>query len=727
MKVCVAGLWHLGTVAAACLASANHEVVGYDEDSAAIDGLNQARVPVFEPDLEALVASGIARKRLRFTTRPEEALREAAVLLVAWDTPVDEGDRAEVGAVLRRVESLLPHAAAGTLVLVSSQLPVGSTARLERRCAELRPDAGISFACSPENLRLGHAVESFTKPARVVAGTRSASSRDRIAELFTPFTDRFEWMSVESAELTKHALNAFLATSVAFANEIAAIAERVGADAAEVARGLKSDPRVGGGAYVAPGGAFAGGTLARDVVFLNERAATLGVPIRLLPAVLDSNDAHRRWAMRRLDALLGAVAGRVVAVWGLAYKPGTDTLRRSDAVALCRALSARGATVRAFDPLVRALPSDLSPVLTLAPSPIDAARGADAVVVGTDWPELRRLAADDLVAAGAPIVLDANRFLAGTLGRDSRLRYVTVGSPVRGHDVPRAVPRGGWSALITGASRGFGFAVARAFLQAGADVMLCARDGEALCHARQALVREFGERRTILAEASDVSDERDAGRLVASALKAFPDLGVVVNNAGVYGPKGAVEDAKWGDWVETVGTNLFGSVLFCRLLVPHFKKRGSGKIIQISGGGATAPLPFLSAYAASKAAVVRFAETLAEELRPFHIDVNAVAPGALNTRMLDEVLTAGPESVGDAFYAKARRQKDEGGTPLERGADLCLFLASPASDGITGKLISAVWDPWHDLPARRAEIENSDIYTLRRIVPADRGKTWGVG
>jgi UDPglucose 6-dehydrogenase len=235
-------------------------------------------------------------------------------------------------------------------------------------------------------------------------------------------------MTVESAEMTKHALNAFLATSVAFANEIAAISEQVGADALDVARGLKSDVRIGARAYLAPGASFAGGTLARDVVFLSERARALQLPLHLIPSVRDSNESHREWALRRLQSALGDVHGRTVAVWGLTYKPGTDTLRRSDAVALCHALAARGASTRVFDPTVRALPAAMSGFATLASSPTDAARGADAVVVGTEWPVFREVSADDLIAAGAPLVVDASRFLAATLGADRRLRYVAVGS-----------------------------------------------------------------------------------------------------------------------------------------------------------------------------------------------------------------------------------------------------------------------------------------------------------
>ena len=283
----------------------------------------------------------------------------------------------------------------------------------------------------------------------------------------------------------------------------------------------------------------------------------------------------------------------------------------------------------------------------------------------------------------------------------------------------------GRAALITGASQGLGFAIARQFLAEGADVAICARDEAKLEEARAALSSEFGADRRVLARAADVSVEADAFGVVREALDAFPHLQVLVNNAGVYGPMGPIEDVDWTAWIKALEVNLLGSVLMCRALVPHFKQRGYGKIVQVSGGGATNPLPNLSAYAASKAAVVRFAETLAGELRPWHVDVNSVAPGALNTRLLAEVLAAGPAAVGDAFYERSRRQQTDGGTPLEKGAALCAFLASAESDGITGRLISAVWDPWPELSERRADLDGSDIYTLRRIVPGDRGRTWG--
>jgi UDPglucose 6-dehydrogenase len=431
VRVCVAGLWHLGIVTAACLAHAGHEVVGYDHDPATVEAVTTGRLPVFEPGLDDLVRSAMAQGRLRFSADPHDALQMADVLWVAWDTPVDDDDRADVAAVLTRLDALLPALRPDALVMMSSQLPVGSAARVERQVAEHRPGCAIDVVCSPENLRLGQAIDAFTRPARVVVGTRGERSRARVAQLLAPFTDRIEWMSVESAEMTKHALNAFLATSVAFANEIAALSERVGADALDVARGLKSDPRIGPRAYLAPGGSFAGGTLARDLVFLVARAHSLALPLHVIPAVRESNEAHRGWALRRLQSALGDVRGRTIAVWGLTYKPGTDTLRRSDAVALCHALGARGAVTRAFDPTVRTLPTTMANIATLASSPTEAARGADAVVVGTEWPIFRDVSADDLVAVGAPLVIDASRFLVATLGGDRRLRYLAVGSPER--------------------------------------------------------------------------------------------------------------------------------------------------------------------------------------------------------------------------------------------------------------------------------------------------------
>ena len=283
---------------------------------------------------------------------------------------------------------------------------------------------------------------------------------------------------------------------------------------------------------------------------------------------------------------------------------------------------------------------------------------------------------------------------------------------------------GGRAAIITGANQGLGLAIARAYVSAGANLFLCARDARKLAAAVDGLRGSAVSEQTIIGEAADVSQPADVERVVGHAKEAFGSVQILVNNAGIYGPLGRIQDIEWSDWVRAIEINLLGSVLMCRAVLPQFRANHYGKIVQLSGGGATNPLPRISAYAASKAAIVRFAETLAEEVRDDHIDVNSIAPGALNTRLLDEVIEAGPERVGESFYARAVKQKEEGGAPVERGAALAVFLASAASDGITGRLLSAMWDPWEELPSHRDDL-NSDIYTLRRIVPKDRGLPWG--
>ncbi len=287
------------------------------------------------------------------------------------------------------------------------------------------------------------------------------------------------------------------------------------------------------------------------------------------------------------------------------------------------------------------------------------------------------------------------------------------------------LPLSGRTALITGANQGLGRAIAERFVAAGASVLIVAR-GEALLHevAQRLTASATAPGQRVVAMPCDVAVDAQCRAAVARAQREFGRLTALVNNAGVYGPMGALEEVDGAAWREAVAINLFGVMSMCQAAIPLLRTAGYGKIINLSGGGATAPLPFISAYAASKAAVVRLTETLAEELKAARVDVNAIAPGALNTRMLDEVLAAGPAKVSAGFHERARKQQAAGGTPPEKGAELAEFLASAASDGITGRLLSAVWDHWQRLPERAGELAGSDIYTLRRIVAKDRGKDW---
>lgn len=280
-------------------------------------------------------------------------------------------------------------------------------------------------------------------------------------------------------------------------------------------------------------------------------------------------------------------------------------------------------------------------------------------------------------------------------------------------------------AIITGASQGLGRALAVEFARAGADVLLTARSAETLQAATQAALEARQRPEQIIEmQAGDVSSEADCRAWVTTAQERFGGLDIVINNAGIYGPMGRIEENNWDDWLAAMQINCFGTILMCRAALPILRQQRYGKIVNLSGGGATAPLPRLSAYAASKAAVVRFTETLAEEVRDDQIDVNAVAPGPLNTRLLDQVLAAGPEVIGQTFYERSIKQRETGGASFEKAAELVVFLASRESDGITGRLLSAVWDDWRSLPSRREQLAGTDLFTLRRIVPQDRERQW---
>ncbi len=280
------------------------------------------------------------------------------------------------------------------------------------------------------------------------------------------------------------------------------------------------------------------------------------------------------------------------------------------------------------------------------------------------------------------------------------------------------------NALITGGSQGLGKTIAEHFLREGANVVLCARSEKELSATRDELANKFPAQK-VFSKTCDVANEAQVNELVAFALRELGSLDALVLNAGIYGPMGPTESVSLDEWRRALDINLFGVLLPSRAVIPHFKKAGHGKIVVLSGGGATNPLPNISAYAASKAAVVRLMETLAEELKNFHVDVNAIAPGALATRLVDEVLAAGAGKVGAAFFEKNKTWKEKGAVPLELGASLAVYLASAESDGITGKLISAQWDDWANLHEHRDELAKSDIYCLRRITAKDRGKMWG--
>ena len=430
MKICVQGLWHLGSVTAACLASVGHDVVGLDGDSNNISNLNQGKAPLFEPGLNEMIHNEINQGHLRFSQSSREALADAELLWVTFDTPVDEDDQADVELVLDKIKSVLPELNDGTVVLISSQIPVGSIKKLENFVKDNYIKKQIFFAYSPENLRLGKSIDVFLNPDRIVVGTRNDESKEKLKKLFSPITNKIEWMSVESAEMTKHAINAFLATSVTFANELAAICELYGADAKEVERGLKTESRIGPRAYLSPGGPFAGGTLARDIDFLDKAAQEKALAVPLLHSVRVSNNEHKKWTKRKLLEKFTPLNKLSVAIWGLTYKAETSTLRRSLAVELCDWLIEVGAIVHVYDPAVQELPSHWDNHVDRFDSALKALKNTQVLVLGTEWAEFKETAKKMLeVVNNDYMVIDANRYLQNEIF-PLGINYIAVGMPV---------------------------------------------------------------------------------------------------------------------------------------------------------------------------------------------------------------------------------------------------------------------------------------------------------
>ena len=252
--------------------------------------------------------------------------------------------------------------------------------------------------------------------------------------------------------------------------------------------------------------------------------------------------------------------------------------------------------------------------------------------------------------------------------------------------------------LVTGASKGLGYEVAKYFLKFGSNLMICSRNHIQIRRAYKKLNKIKKQNQKIFYSVTDISSFKQVEKLINKTIKKLKKIDILVNNAAIHRPIGQIEKINWNEWVKTIQINLFGSVQLCRAVLPYFKKRNKGKIIQLSGGGAASPLPFISSYAVSKAAIVRFVENLSEEVKNYNIYINAVSPGPLNTDMLKEVLKAGQKKVGKTYYNKALKRKKTKGVPFNKSCELILFLGSKYSNGISGKLISAIWDDWNYWP-----------------------------
>ena len=401
MRIAMIGTGYVGLVSGACFAEFGPQVTCVDVDADKVARLTRGAIPIYEPGLDALVARGVQAGRLRFTTDLTTAVAEADVVFIAVGTPSRRGDG---HADLRYVEAAAVEVARAlrgyTVVVTKSTVPVGTGRVVGALIREANPAAEFDMASNPEFLREGSAIEDFMHPDRVVIGAESERARERLAALYRPLALRevpLVVTSLETAELTKYAANAFLATKISFINEIADLCERVGADVQEVARGMGMDRRIGR-TFLHAGPGYGGSCFPKDTVALMRTAQEAGTPLRIVEAAATVNDTRKgRMASRVIAACGGSVRGKTIAVLGVAFKPNTDDMREAPSLAIIPALQDAGATVRATDPAAMHEAGRLLPGVTWCADAYEAAQGAHALVVLTEWNEYRGL---DLTRVG---------------------------------------------------------------------------------------------------------------------------------------------------------------------------------------------------------------------------------------------------------------------------------------------------------------------------------------
>ena len=432
MKICIFGLWHLGAVTAACLAERGFSVAGLDFENNIIDGFNKGSAPIFEPDLDESIKKSLAKGTLKFSNDPKAAVGDSDILWITFDTPVDESDNADVDFVFNNIKNILRFLKENSGIIISSQVPVGFTNRIEREIKKISKNKIMHVAYSPENLRLGKAIQAFNSPGRIIIGIRNDIDRVFFEPFFKKLSDNLIWMKVESAEMTKHAINSFLALSVTYINEIASLCEFLGADAKEVEIGLKSEERIGKKAYLKPGAAFAGGTLARDVNFLNTLSKKFHVSSYLLSGINKSNNFHKTWIQRKIKQNFNNLIGKKFLIIGLTYKEGTNTLRRSLSIELIEWLIKQKAKLFAYDPAISSLPEYLSKKVELIAA-FDNITIMDCLIIMTEKAAFfNEVKPDFFSIIKNKIIIDANGLIEDKLINSSKMNYFKVGGEI--HD-----------------------------------------------------------------------------------------------------------------------------------------------------------------------------------------------------------------------------------------------------------------------------------------------------
>ena len=445
MKVTVFGTGYVGLVQGAVLADVGHEVLCVDVDEAKVQGLRAGRIPIYEPGLQPLVADNAALGRLRFTTDAAEGVRHAEVLFLAVGTPPGEDGSADLRHVLAVARTVAQYMDEPLCIVNKSTVPVGTADRVAATVREGLAARGLvlefDVVSNPEFLKEGAAVADCQRPDRIVIGTDSARAERQLRELYAPFNrnhDKLLVMDVRSAELTKYAANAMLATKISFMNEIANIAERVGADVELVRQGIGSDPRIGYH-FIYPGAGYGGSCFPKDVQALERTARVHGYEARLLGAVEQVNRNQKEKLFELIHRHFnGQLAGRTVALWGLAFKPNTDDMREASSRRLMEMLWEAGARVRAFDPEAadetRRIYGDRDD-LVLCEHPYDALDGADALAIVTEWKAFRSPDFDRIKATlGTPVIFDGRNLYAPSAVEEAGLAYYGIG---RGRSLSR--------------------------------------------------------------------------------------------------------------------------------------------------------------------------------------------------------------------------------------------------------------------------------------------------
>ena len=411
MRIAMIGTGYVGLVSGACFSEFGVDVACVDKDTGKIEALLAGEIPIFEPGLDGLVANNARAGRLRFTTDLETAVAGADAVFIAVGTPSRRGDgHADLSYVFQAARDVAAHLDGYTVVVTKSTVPVGTGDEVEKVIREVRPDADFDVVSNPEFLREGAAITDFMRPDRVIIGTESDRARDVMRALYRPLyliETPIVFTARRTAELTKYAANAFLATKITFINEIADLCENVGADVHDVARGIGLDGRIGR-KFLHPGPGYGGSCFPKDTVALVRTANSAGSPLQIVEAVVEVNEARKRaMADRVIQACGGSVAGKTIAVLGLSFKPNTDDMREAPSLVVLPALVDAGAKIQAYDPEAMEAARELMPDLTYCEGAYAAMRSADAVLILTEWNEFRTL---DPVRArtllNAPVVVD---------------------------------------------------------------------------------------------------------------------------------------------------------------------------------------------------------------------------------------------------------------------------------------------------------------------------------